>query len=57
MNIPSLAKGLALGVAVGAVTYAVTNASRLKRYQMKCKTMKAVRSVSDMVDGLGRMFM
>ncbi len=57
MNIPSLAKGIALGLVVGVATYAYTNASRLKKRQMKCKTIKAVKSVSNMIDGLGSMFM
>lgn len=57
MNISSLCKGIAVGMVVGAATYAVTNASRLKKHRMKSSTIKAVRSVSNMLDGLGSMFM
>lgn len=56
MNISSLAKGLAVGMAVGAVTYAVTNASRMQKRRMKMQTIRAVKSVSNALEGLGSMF-
>ncbi len=56
MNISSLAKGLAVGMVVGAATYALTNASRSQKRSFKSNTVKAVKSVSKMIDGLGSMF-
>ncbi len=57
MNISSLVKGIAVGMAMGAVTYAITNASRSQKRHFKSNTVKAVRSVTKMIDGLGAMFM
>lgn len=57
MNIPSLCKGIAIGVVTGAAVYAVTNASKAEKKHLKSDTVKAVRSVSAMLEGLGSMFM
>ncbi len=56
MNVSSLLKGVAVGMVMGAATYAVTNASRSQKKQFKTNTVKAVKSVSKMMDGLGSMF-
>lgn len=57
MNIPSLCKGIAIGVVTGATVYAVTNATRADKRHFKSDAIKAVRSVSSMLEGLGSMFM
>lgn len=57
MNIPSLCKGVAIGVVTGAAVYAVTNASKADKRHLKTDTVKAVRSISSMIEGLGSMFM
>ncbi len=57
MSIPSLCKGIAVGVVVGAATYAVTNATKSEKRHLKTDTMKAVRSISSMLEGIGSMFM
>ncbi len=56
MNVSSLAKGLAVGMVVGAATYALTNATRSQKRSFKSNTVKAMKSVSKMIDGLGAMF-
>ncbi len=56
MNIPSLCKGIAVGVVTGAAVYAVTNATKSNKRMVKSNAMKAVRSVSSMLEGLGCMF-
>lgn len=56
MNIPSLCKGIAVGVVAGAAVYAVTNATKSNKRMVKSNAMKAVRSVSSMLEGLGCMF-
>ena len=57
MNISSLLKGVAVGMVMGAATYAVTNATRSQKKHFKSNTVKAIKSVSQMMDGLGSMFM
>lgn len=57
MSIPSLCKGIAVGVVVGAATYAITNASKSEKRHLKSDTVKAVRSISSMLEGIGSMFM
>ncbi len=57
MNIPSLCKGIAIGVVTGAAVYAVTNATRADKRHFKSDAIKAVHSVSSMLEGLGSMFM
>lgn len=57
MNIPSLCKGVAIGVVTGAAVYAVTNATKSEKRHLKSDTIRAVRSVSSMLEGLGSMFM
>ena len=57
MNIPSLCKGIAIGVVTGAAVYAVTNATRADKRHFKSDAIKAVHSVSFMLEGLGSMFM
>ena len=56
MNIPSLCKGIAVGVVTGAAVYAVSNATKSEKKHLKSDTIKAVRSISSMLDGLGSMF-
>ena len=56
MNIPSLCKGITIGVLAGAAVYAVTNASRADKRHLKTDMIRAVRSVSSMLEGLGSMF-
>lgn len=56
MNIPSLCKGIAVGVVTGAAVYAVSNATKAEKKHLKSDTIKAVRSISSMLDGLGSMF-
>ena len=56
MNIPSLCKGITIGVLAGAAVYAVTNASRGDKRHLKTDMIRAVRSVSSMLEGLGSMF-
>lgn len=57
MNLPSLYKGVACGVVAGAAVYAITSATRSEKRHLKSNTMKAVRSVSAIIEGLGSMFM
>jgi len=57
MNITSLCKGIAVGVVTGAAVYAVTNATKAEKRHLKSDTIRAVRSVSSMLEGLGSMFM
>ena len=56
MNITSLCKGIAVGVVTGAAVYAVTNATKSEKRHFKSDTIRAVRSVSSMLEGLGSMF-
>ncbi len=56
MNIPSLCKEIAVGVVTGTAVYAVTNATKSNKRMVKSNAMKAVRSVSSMLEGLGCMF-
>lgn len=57
MNVSSLCKGVAVGMTAGVVTYALTNATKGEKRRFKSNTMKAMRSVSSMMDVLGAMFM
>lgn len=57
MNIPAMCKSIAVGVVTGAAVYAVTNATKSEKRHLKSDTLKAVRSVSAMLEGLGSMFM
>ena len=57
MNNTSLCKGIAVGVVTGAAVYAVTNATKAEKRHLKSDTIRAVRSVSSMLEGLGSMFM
>ncbi|HIV10500.1 MAG TPA: hypothetical protein IAD28_02245 [Candidatus Faeciplasma avium] len=56
MNIPSLCKGITIGIVTGAAVYAVSNATRAERRHLKSSTIRAVRSISSMLEGLGSMF-
>ena len=56
MNIPSLCKGITIGIVTGAAVYAVSNATRAERRHLKSSTIRAVRSISAMLEGLGSMF-
>ena len=57
MNITSLCKGIAVGVVTGAAVYAVTNATKSEKRHLKSDTIRAVRAVSSMREGLGSMVM
>ncbi len=57
MNIPSLCKGITIGVVTGAAVYAITNATKADKRHFKSDMIRAVRSVSSMLEGLGSMFM
>lgn len=57
MNVSSIAKGVAVGMTAGVVTYAITNATKGEKRRFRSSTMKAMRSVSSMMDILGAMFM
>ena len=57
MNITSLCKGIAVGGVTGTAVYAVTNATKSEKRHLKSDTIRAVRSVSSMLEGLGSMFM
>ena len=56
MNIPSLCKGITIGIVTGAAVYAVSNATRAERRHLKSSTIRAVRSICSMLEGLGSMF-
>ena len=56
MNIPSLCKGITIGIVTGAAVYAVSNATRAERRHLKSSTIRAVRSISSMLERLGSMF-
>ena len=56
MNIPSLCKGITIGIVTGAAVYAVSNATRAERRHLKSSTIRAVRSISSMLEGFGSMF-
>ena len=52
MQLQAIAKGMALGAAAGMAGYLLSSAGSGERRRLKRRTVKAVRAVGSVMDGL-----
>lgn len=52
MSASSIVKGISAGITAGAVVFAISQASSRDKKALKSRTGKAIRAISDVMDGI-----
>lgn len=55
MSASSIVKGISAGLTAGAVVFAISQASSRDKKVLKSRTGKAIRAISDVMDGISSM--